>query len=790
MSVLPSTTGNDPIIEQDAEVQSESTADTDMKSLTRRTTTQGYSDEDFPQRLNKESRKLTRKATVSKRKSAKDQVRPPSLWTVYCTVITFWAPNAVLKCFGKVSKDQQRAWREKIGLVSIILCMCAIVGFITFGFTQAVCGAPTLRMEAGNVSSSHVIIHGTAYNLEGSHHPPAVGIPRPPGKKGANILYDLPVKYGGMDLSFMFQNVNGHCKGLITLQEGSDVPTNADKDLAWYFPCVPHNQHGTDKWNSTDEPPYLGYACHTSAKARNGFYSLKPAGDVYFTWDQLKKNKSHKLTVYSGNVLDLSLLNWFNSSQVKVPSTFKAIQNDPRVLGVDITHWYQAPEQKKLARCLSEITKVGSVDTETVGCIASKVVLYVSLVFIVSVVLIKFCLALFFGWFLSWKLGAARTKISPEEQKKRRNQIEEWSDDIYRPPPALRDVNAAGHRGSFLPTKSRFTSPYAGEVAAKRGPTTFASQTSTSRLVPPNTLYNLGSNGSQGSLNGASAPPNGSSSNLLSPTAGGDPRLSQYYEGSATSGGFIHELAVPQPPADYQPYHLPLAHTICLITCYSEDESGIRTTLDSIATTDYPNSHKVMLIICDGMITGANQDRTTPEICLDMMKDPLIEPELVQAYSYVAVAQGSKRHNMAKVYAGFYDYGKNSAIPVEKQQRVPMIVLVKSGTPDEQGSRKAGNRGKRDSQIILMSFLQKVMFDERMTELEFELFNGIWRVTGVSPDFYETVLMVDADTKVFPDSLTHMNAAMVHDPQVMGLCGETKIANKRQSWVSMIQVFE
>jgi len=70
------------------------------------------------------------------------------------------------------------------------------------------------------------------------------------------------------------------------------------------------------------------------------------------------------------------------------------------------------------------------------------------------------------------------------------------------------------------------------------------------------------------------------------------------------------------------------------------------------------------------------------------------------------------------------------------------------------------------------------------------MFNGIWKVTGMSPDFYETVLMVDADTKVFPDSLTHMISAMVKDPEVMGLCGETKIANKRASWVSMIQVFE
>jgi chitin synthase len=145
---------------------------------------------------------------------------------------------------------------------------------------------------------------------------------------------------------------------------------------------------------------------------------------------------------------------------------------------------------------------------------------------------------------------------------------------------------------------------------------------------------------------------------------------------------------------------------------------------------------------------------------------------------------------MAKIYSGFYDYGDDPHIPTDKQQRVPMMVVVKCGTPDEEKRSKPGNRGKRDSQIILMSFLQKVMFDERMTELEFEMFNGIWKITGISPDFYEVVLMVDADTKVFPDSLTHMISAMVKDPEIMGLCGETKIANKRESWVSMIQVFE
>jgi chitin synthase len=86
-----------------------------------------------------------------------------------------------------------------------------------------------------------------------------------------------------------------------------------------------------------------------------------------------------------------------------------------------------------------------------------------------------------------------------------------------------------------------------------------------------------------------------------------------------------------------------------------------------------------------------------------------------------------------------------------------------------------------------MVFLQKVMFDERVTTFEYEFFNSIWRVTSISPDRYELVLCVDVDTKVFPDSLTRMVSCMVHDEEIMGLCGEKKFANKAHSFVTMMQ---
>jgi len=802
MDVLPSSTGNDPIMEEleaDAAVtetsglRSSGDAESDSTPPKRSRRGRGAGPEysaaaekaEFgtaSRPRHKLQREKTRKLTKEEKERQKqlDAVKPPSLWNVYCAIITFWCPDFVLKCFGKPAKAQQRAWREKMGLISIILLIMGFVGFLTFGFTAVVCSAPAVRISGTNISAGYMVFHGQAYDLSQSHHPAAKGI-----SNGANVLYDLQEKHGGQDGSFLFQNVNGKCKDMITLSDGSDVPTNTDKDLAWYFPCntfFPNETYNANK----SIPYYLGYSCHTIGSARDAFYNLNSAGDVYYTWDEIKDStNARNLMVYSGSVLDLNLLKWFNGTQVTVPAKFVEISDNTStanaaVRGRDVTHSFQSADDRAMAQCFEQIIKVGSVDTETIGCIASKVVLYVSLAFILSIVVSKFCLALIFQWFLSRKFAAAKTSQSTNS-KKRNRQIEDWSDEIYKAPPRLPgDIGSTvvgsdrtSKRGStFLPTTSRFSSPYVGDRLSRIGrpePTTMASQTSTAQLLPPNPMFRQ-QNGSRSSFQ-------------RTDTAGSD------FEGPGPAG-FIHEAVVPQPPADWQPFGYPLAHAICLVTAYSEGELGIRTTLDSVAMTDYPNSHKAILVICDGMIKGHGETMTTPDIVLGMMKDFAILPDEVPAFSYVAVSSGSKRHNMAKVYAGFYDYGADSTIPVDRRQRVPMMCVVKCGTPDEATKSKPGNRGKRDSQIILMSFLQKVMFDERMTELEFEMFNGLWKITGISPDFYEVVLMVDADTKVFPDSVTHMVSAMVKDPEVMGLCGETKIANKRASWVSMIQVFE
>lgn len=788
MNVHPSTTGADPSAED--EVVTVSSESTDLKSM-------GTQDRRLHTRVTEHTNekndgeqghgKLQRNVTV-REKQRNDAVRrqrerasvvPLSPWVAYCRVVTFWCPDVVLRCFGMPSKTQQRAWREKMGLISIILAICTFVGYLTFGFTLTVCPPNgNQRLQVNSVDRGFMIFQGKAFDLSRSKHPLARGIP-----ENANVVYDLP--YGGYDGSFLFQNVNGACKNLITRQPSSSMPFDASGNLGWYFPCVPFKQDGSSTYNDT-QPPYIGYQCHTSMLARQTFYGLKHFGDVYFTWDDVR-NKSRNLMVYGSDVLDLDLLTWFNTTDVSVPSEFDQIRTNKDLHGKDVTTSFRSSRERQIGRCLSEIIRVGSVDTESVGCIASKVVLYVSLIFILAIVGSKFFLALAYQWFISPKYGAAKTAFGKQSKKYRAAQIEEWSEDIYKAPPKFNDpTGAAGDRSSkrgsvMFPRTSRFTSPYQIDQSLRKGeggPITMANQTTSSRVVSG--IYKQG-NRSEMTLDGL-----GGRNSVI------DSRSSIMLAGVDNEGpaGFIHDKVVPQPPAEFQPFGYPLVHAICLVTAYSEGYDGIRTTLDSIARTEYPNSHKIILVICDGIVRGQGEEYSTPDICLSMMKDNVIPQQQVQPFSYVAVASGTKRHNMARIHAGFYDYGEDSRIPRDDQKRVPMIIVEKVGTEAEQSASKPGNRGKRDSQIILMSFLQKVMFDERMTELEYEMFNGMWKVTGISPDFYEVCLMVDADTKVFPDSLTHMVSAMVTDPQIMGLCGETKIANKRESWVTMIQVFE
>lgn len=216
---------------------------------------------------------------------------------------------------------------------------------------------------------------------------------------------------------------------------------------------------------------------------------------------------------------------------------------------------------------------------------------------------------------------------------------------------------------------------------------------------------------------------------------------------------------------------------MCQVPAYTEDEESLRRAIDSAARMKYDDKRKLLVIVCDGMIIGQGNDRPTPRIVLDILGvSETVDPEPL---SFESLGEGMKQHNMGKVYSGLYE---------TQGHIVPFLVVVKIGKPSEVS--RPGNRGKRDSQMVMMRFLNRVHYNHAMSPLELEMHHQIRNIIGVNPTFYEFMLQIDADTVVAPDSASRMVAAFLHDTRLIGICGETGLSNAKSSFTTMIQVYE
>jgi chitin synthase len=218
---------------------------------------------------------------------------------------------------------------------------------------------------------------------------------------------------------------------------------------------------------------------------------------------------------------------------------------------------------------------------------------------------------------------------------------------------------------------------------------------------------------------------------------------------------------------------------VCFVPCYTEGKDSLEKTIHSLAHANYPDNQKLIFVVCDGNLTGRGNDKSTPVYVLEILGYMGSDPEFV---SYQSLGHtGPEQHNRAKVYAGWFKFD---------HREVPYIVVVKEGQAYEKN--KPGNRGKRDSQLILMNFFSKLLQERALlTALEFDLYKKIKDTTKIEPSDYQFTLMVDADTKVDVNSLDVMIRHFKKPKsKVVALCGETRIENKWQSFITMIQVHE
>ena len=95
----------------------------------------------------------------------------------------------------------------------------------------------------------------------------------------------------------------------------------------------------------------------------------------------------------SRNVLDLSRLRYLTPN-IPLPSQIAQIVGPGSAfIGRDATYWLSTTADRlKVGKCLTDVLKVGVVDTRTAGCLISDFVLSLSFAVILGVVLIRFLL--------------------------------------------------------------------------------------------------------------------------------------------------------------------------------------------------------------------------------------------------------------------------------------------------------------------------------------------------------------------------------------------------------------
>ncbi|KAI7882637.1 hypothetical protein K492DRAFT_144812 [Lichtheimia hyalospora FSU 10163] len=226
--------------------------------------------------------------------------------------------------------------------------------------------------------------------------------------------------------------------------------------------------------------------------------------------------------------------------------------------------------------------------------------------------------------------------------------------------------------------------------------------------------------------------------------------------------------------------------TILLVPCYAEPSEILRQTFESLARSNYDDERKLLLFVCDGSEAQSRYDSKPAHVCLlELLGYSGNTATTAEEQPYVSLGQHAKRTNCGKVYAGFYETGRN---------RVPYLVVVKTGAPGEERtetSGNVGNRGKRDSMVLIMSFLERCtnLASHRMAPLEYELFNQCYSVLGIDPRRFKYMLVVDADTQVHPDAVPRLVARLEADRRMLAISGHARPANPEQNIITMLQVF-
>ena len=217
------------------------------------------------------------------------------------------------------------------------------------------------------------------------------------------------------------------------------------------------------------------------------------------------------------------------------------------------------------------------------------------------------------------------------------------------------------------------------------------------------------------------------------------------------------------------------AYVIALVPCYAEPQNLLKRSIDSVAASVYRHDRKVLFVVCDGEVKEAKTTIPTYRLLLQMLQYKGLETPLC---SYPSVGEGAKAVNRARCYSGIYS--------LEEGIQIPYVLLVKFGSSDIDN----GNRGKRDSQLLLLRFLHRAMRpDIPMCPLDYELYQHFQDRLSMDPRRFEYFMALDADTMMGGTTLLNLVTELDQQPRTAVVCARTEASNALQSPLTWLQAY-
>ncbi|KAL3908079.1 MAG: hypothetical protein SGILL_008620, partial [Bacillariaceae sp.] len=218
-----------------------------------------------------------------------------------------------------------------------------------------------------------------------------------------------------------------------------------------------------------------------------------------------------------------------------------------------------------------------------------------------------------------------------------------------------------------------------------------------------------------------------------------------------------------------------------MVPCYNEGSAELRKTINSVLKNEYPDENKVVVVVADGVITGKDEKQSTPEVLGKILGFDFDPADA--SYPYQSQGDGEKQTNYVSLYSGVYT---NADAPGKK---LNYVVIVKQGGEKERFTPRAGNRGKRDSQLLLFGLLNRMQYNRRPTGLD-DAFSACLNDLELPLSEIMYLQAVDADTRLADTALKYLVHRLETNSTAIACCGETRVDNTTQSFVAMLQVFE